>query len=217
MRARSFWVWTIAIVSAATLLVGTSYAEGYGLDTVSREAVTKRGRLICPKVPMVRYRGTAIRYHSKLFVYKGFAERLKRFERVVARVAKRVYGRLPLRIRHMGTFNCRRVGGYPKLLSEHAFGNGIDISGFTFGPARGKQVKGLKLPASLRKGFRVNILKHWGKKRGVARYHARFLDELARELVANKTIFRVMLGPGYPGHKDHFHFDMAPYRLVKIW
>ena len=51
----------------------------------------------------------------------------------------------------------------------------------------------------------------------IARHHARFLDELARALVADKTIFRVMLGPGYPGHKDHFHFDMAPYRLVKIW
>ena len=56
---------------------------------------------------------------------------------------------------------------------------------------------------------------HWddGEDKDV---HARFLDTLARRLVA-KDIFRVLLGPSYPGHENHFHFDMSPWRLVDIW
>jgi hypothetical protein len=35
--------------------------------------------------------------------------------------------------------------------------------------------------------------------------------------VARDDIFRVLLGPAFPGHKTHFHFDVAPWRLVDIW
>jgi hypothetical protein len=27
----------------------------------------------------------------------------------------------------------------------------------------------------------------------------------------------VLLGPGYPGHYNHFHFDMASFRMVQIF
>ena len=29
--------------------------------------------------------------------------------------------------------------------------------------------------------------------------------------------FNVILGPSYPGHQTHFHFDQAPYRLVDVF
>jgi BirA family biotin operon repressor/biotin-[acetyl-CoA-carboxylase] ligase len=36
-------------------------------------------------------------------------------------------------------------------------------------------------------------------------------------LIGRDDVFRVLLGPGYPGHDTHFHFDMAPWRMVQIF
>ncbi len=38
---------------------------------------------------------------------------------------------------------------------------------------------------------------------------------LAERVIDRPDLFRVVLGPSYPGHTGHFHFDLAPYRLVK--
>jgi hypothetical protein len=57
--------------------------------------------------------------------------------------------------------------------------------------------------------------KHWDKEKGVSAIHARFLRELTDRLIEDDT-FRVLLGPAFPGHQDHFHFDLAPYRLVQL-
>ena len=205
----------VALIGAPTN--ADSAPPAYPLDAVPRTAVKRGGKLRCPKVPMVRYRGTTVRYHSPTYVYTGFAKRLARFEKVVAAVATEFYGRPPRRIRHMGTFNCRRIGGHPNLISEHGLGNGIDVAGFDFGRAPRAVSRRGKLPAKLKRAFRVRMKTHWGRRRGVDAWHAKFLDTLARRLVARKDIFRVLLGPSYPGHKDHFHFDMAPYRMVQIW
>jgi hypothetical protein len=43
------------------------------------------------------------------------------------------------------------------------------------------------------------------------------LKTLARRLIGRKDVFRVLLGPGYPGHQNHFHFDMAPFTMVQIF
>ena len=71
----------------------------YPLDNIARKATIKKGKVTCPKVPMTKYRGEIIRYHSKVWVYKGFVERLKLFEEVVRDTAKEFYGRAPRRIR----------------------------------------------------------------------------------------------------------------------
>jgi hypothetical protein len=63
----------------------------------------------------------------------------------------------------------------------------------------------------------VRLGRHWQAQRGTEAVHARFLETLARRLVDRGDIFRVLLGPAFPGHQRHFHFDMAPYRLVAIW
>lgn len=54
-------------------------------------------------------------------------------------------------------------------------------------------------------------------QRGVALVHSRFLRELAQRLIARPDIFRTLLGPVWPGHKNHFHLDMALYRVVEIF
>ncbi len=188
--------------------------EAYPLDAISR-TVPPRGRLRCPKVPLTTYRGDIVRYHHPVRVFTGFVPRLRLFEAVVRDVATELYGRAPRRIVHLGTYNCRRIAAYPEMLSEHALGNGIDVAGFDFGrlPRRAKVPPGT--PARFRHAFSIRLAKHWDAK-GRETIHARFLRELARRLIARPDIFRVLLGPGYPGHSNHFHFDCGPYRFVAI-
>ena len=190
--------------------------DGYPLDEVARRATVKAGKVTCPKVSMRKYRGDVLRYHAPVWVYRGFVHHLRLFEEVVKETALEFYGRAPHRIRHMGTYNCRIISGWPDLISEHGLGNGIDIAGFDFRALPRSARRSTTLSKALQRPFKVRLKTHWneGKNKDI---HARFLDTLARRLVARKDIFRVLLGPSYPGHKNHFHFDMSPWRLVDIW
>ncbi len=210
MNSMRFWcgiaVLTVALPVSAE--ENGSILDKYGLDSVPR-IVEAKGRIKCPKVPLVTYKGDLIRYHKPVRIYAGFQPRLRKFEQVVIEVAEEIYGRAPKRIRHLGAYNCRRIRKWPTFLSEHGLGNGIDVAGFDFGAAP----KGKWVPRHLRWSFRVDLKRHW-KANNI---HARFLDTLARRLVKRHDIFRVLLGPSYPGHKNHFHFDCSPWRLVDIW
>jgi hypothetical protein len=200
-----------AVLFSANL---TAAQSAYPLDHIER-VIAPRGRVRCPKVRKVFYRGDIIRYHARVFVNPHFRERLQRFEKVVKDVAIEVYGRAPRSIRHIGTYNCRRIKAWPEFLSEHGIANGIDVAGFTFGsaPRRARA----KLPKHLRRSFKVSVLKHWTAKQPRNEIHQRFLRLLVQRLVdRGDGVFRVLLGPGYPGHHNHFHFDMAPWQLVEF-
>lgn len=189
-------------------------APGYPLDEVSRE-IPATGKVTCPDVPKVTYRGDVIPYQKPVVVYEGFRDHLVRFEELVRDTAIEVYGRAPKKIRHLGTYNCRRIRRWPTFLSEHAMANAIDIEGFDFGPAGASVPEGL--PKALRKGFEVRLEKHWDADRGVAAQHARFLKLLAQRVIEDEGLFRVILGPAEPGHGNHFHLDMAPWRIVNVF
>ena len=188
----------------------------YPLDGVKREGKKTPRGLRCPKVEMVRYKGDVIRYHKPVRVYPEFIAHLEAFEKIVEQAALEIYGRAPRRIRHVGTYNCRRISGYPNLISEHGVANAIDISGFDFGslPRADRASAPRDLPKKLTRAFKVRLIRHWRETPND--HHSRFLDLVARRVV-EAQIFRVVLGPSYPGHKDHFHFDMAPYEMVKVW
>lgn len=187
----------------------------YGLDGIER-IISPKGKVHCPEVEMVRYKGDVIRYHKPVRVYVGFKDRLEKFEKIVEETAIEVYGRAPKRIRHIGTYNCRRIRRYPEFLSEHGLGNGIDIQAFEFGPARGKAQRKAAPNKRLRRAFKVSVEKHWGRTKGVDKIHAEFLEKLTDKLVERDDVFRVLLGPAFPGHKNHFHFDCAPWRIVEL-
>jgi hypothetical protein len=187
--------------------------DRFALDDVSRE-IPPRGAFACPEVDLVRYRGTRLAYQKPLTVHRAFVERLAAFEALVAEVAIRVYGRPPVRIRHLGAYLCRRMKTYPTLLSEHAMGDAIDVEGFDFGPATG--AARAAAPRGLRGAFRVRIEDHWSATRGVGALHARFLRALADALIARADRFRVLLGPSYPGHRDHLHLDMSRFRMIQL-
>jgi hypothetical protein len=190
--------------------------EAYPLDSVSR-SVSPKGKVRCPEVDLVRYRGELIRYAGGVRVNRHFRERLRLFEKVVVKVATGVYGRAPRSVAHVGGYKCRRIRRYPGLLSEHGLGNAIDVKGFDFGPAeRGAELPE-GVPRRLRRSFRVRLLDHWNGKGAVGRRHALFLRTLARKLIARPDIFRVVLGPSWPGHRDHFHLDCASYRVVSVF
>jgi hypothetical protein len=197
----------LAVLGAAPLAPGS-----YPLDGADRTAPAS-GPVRCPTVPLVEYRGTTIRYARPVRVHPAFARQLRAFEEVVAEVGRESFGRAPVTLGHAGTYSCRRVGGYPTLLSEHSFGNGIDVVSFTFAPLA-RQPAPAGLPRALRGRFTVSLA-DWQLRATTPR--ARFLDTLAHRLVDRQDVFRVLLGPGYPGHRGHFHFDVAPYRLVAIW
>jgi hypothetical protein len=196
--------------------VASAQEEPYALDEVSRY-VEPRGKVVCPKVELTRYKGDIIRYHKPVKVFVGFKDRLKKFEQVVKDTSIEFYGRAPKKIRHIGTYNCRRIGGYPTYISEHGLGNGIDVAGFDFGRLPGGATLPEGAPKRLKRGFRVRLLKHWKGRNAVNKHHSRFLRTLAVRLIEREDIFRVLLGPAYPGHKDHFHLDVSPWRIVEIF
>jgi hypothetical protein len=205
----------LILVALLTTSPAGAERDSYPLDHLGR-TISPRGKVRCPDLPMVRYEGEVIRYHKPVRVFDGFAPRLTRFEAVVRDVALEVYGRAPTRIRHLGTYSCRRIKAYPSWISEHGLGNGIDIAGFSFARLPRAERRESTLPRRLHGAFKVSVLKHWGAEGKVGGLHSRFLREVAERLAARDDIFRVMLGPGFPGHRNHFHFDCGPWRIVEI-
>jgi hypothetical protein len=205
----------VALLSIAAPPALRAESQGaYPLDALSRSAAGSGRAAACPEVEMKRYAGTSIRYHQPTLIYVAFEERLRRFEDLAREVAVEVYGRAPRVLRHAGTYNCRSVRGIASLLSEHSLGNAIDVVGFDFGRAP----RGEPAPAGLRQAFSVSLGRHWNATSGTGAVHARFLRLLAERVIAEgDELFRVVLGPSYPGHKGHFHFDQAPYRLVHVF
>jgi hypothetical protein len=90
-------------------------------------------------------------------------------------------------IRTGGSYACRRRNHQPGAkLSEHAFGNAIDIMSFVFADGSVTTVKGGWRGAESEQGF-------------------------LREVLASAcSKFRTVLGPGSDAfHHDHFHLDLA--------
>jgi len=197
--------------AATFFLPWTDAIDRYELDHHNR-TVSRTGKLDCPADGLVRYAGTVVRLDRAAIVHSAFAARLKKFEAILRDVAIEHYGRAPSRMRHLGTLACRRIRGYPIWLSEHALGNAIDIAGFDF-PAASAALRrsNRKIPAQ---AFRISVLDDW-QTHPTSR-HGLFLHALAKKLVDSPEVFRVLLGPAYPGHKNHFHFDMGPYRLIEM-
>lgn len=110
---------------------------------------------------------------------------------VVQPSAKAQFGMEVAEIRNMASYGCRtrnnRRGG---RMSEHAYGNGLDIGGFV-----------------LTDGREVSVLKDW--RRGEPQAQA-FL----REIYAGACgMFKTVLGPGSDAfHENHLHLDLARHR-----
>ncbi len=90
-------------------------------------------------------------------------------------------------IDHLGSYNCRPMRGTNNLLSEHAYANAIDISGFR-----------------LADGRKLTVAGDW---RGDDASR-RFLHWIAPRACRH---FTAVLTPNHDArHRDHFHFDNGP-------
>lgn len=192
-----------------------SAGDGYALDAVARR-VPERGRLRCDISSLVTYRGSTLRFSAPARVHSAFVPYLRRFEAIASEVAAAVYGRRPRVLAHAGVYSCRRIRRSPATLSEHALGNAIDLRGFDFAAAAHGASLPLDLPARFAHSFRVRVLDHWAGNDPRDAVHARFFARLRERLEAEPDLFTVMLGPSYPGHRNHVHLDRAPFRFTQF-
>lgn len=198
----------IATVLGAAAQAARADGGDYPLDELPREAASFA--VPCPAVPLAVYRGTTVPLSRPATLHVALIPAVKRLEQIVRQTAIDVYGRPPARLVHAGAYSCRKIRSGRRWLSEHSLGNAIDVRGVDLAPAT-------KGPKELRGKLEVRLKEHWRGGRGVAaKAHARFLRLLAERVIADEQ-FRVVLGPAHKDHRDHFHFDMAPYRLVNVF
>ncbi|MGI9295185.1 MAG: extensin family protein [Pseudomonadales bacterium] len=105
----------------------------------------------------------------------------------VDQLAEKYLGSNIARVHHAGTYSCRRMYNRSSgPMSEHAFANAWDVTGF-----------------ELRDGRVISIKKHW-----VPRGSERQFLRAARDSAC--AIFSVVLSPDYnDAHNDHLHLDMG--------
>ncbi|MGQ0685981.1 extensin family protein [Bradyrhizobium sp.] len=108
------------------------------------------------------------------------------FAESVQPAAQRWFGTRVVEIKQISAYSCRGMNGNPHAhISEHAFGNALDISAFT-----------------LADGRRVTVKEGW---RGLPEEQG-FLRDVQGGAC---QLFNTVLAPGSnPQHADHFHFDL---------
>ena len=101
--------------------------------------------------------------------------------------ARRLLDSRVVAIDHLGTYNCRRIGGGTKgTWSEHATGDAIDVSAFV-----------------LADGRRISVRADWGRTDDAAAF-------LRAARASACDFFGTVLSPDYnAAHADHFHLDQA--------
>jgi hypothetical protein len=193
-------------------------ADDYELDALDRSGPGRGKKPSCEHDAIVAYRGKTVRYEVPASVHRAFIPRLERFEEVVAEVGMEVYGRAPKVLHHAGGYMCRT--SWRGRMSEHAFGNALDVGGFTFAPIGKSELaelkaRGIELPAAQRRGFRIDVGETW---RATSPSHAgakRFFALLLERVRARQDVFRGMIGPPDPAHTTHLHLDAGPWTFSR--
>jgi hypothetical protein len=156
-----------------------------------RVDITAAEPAACAVEAPVRVTLAAVAWNQPGVVSCAFAMRLEDFTRTVIEPAARArFGEGVHRIRHLGTYSCRRENGGNGRWSQHARGSAIDIAGF-----------------ELASGTVVLVASDW---RGGGAKSA-FLRDIARAACAR---FSAVLTPDSDSeHRDHIHLDAGPYRI----
>jgi hypothetical protein len=138
-----------------------------------------------PYPVVVKSLGRTIALQPEAEMNCAMAEAAARFSSdVAAPTARTVFAQELTAIGHASAYVCRPRNGARKL-SEHAFGNALDIAAFI-----------------LADGSRVEVVERPEEK------EARFLGALRKAACGP---FTTVLGPGSDAdHALHFHFDLAP-------
>jgi hypothetical protein len=160
---------------------------------------TARSTLTCGSEQVVEYlgSGSGIRYNAAPVVTCTMALGLASFERMLQEEARAHLGTRVKRVVQMGTYSCRRMARYASMVSEHSYANAIDLKSLTLDDGRS-----------------IAVVKDFGPlEEDPPTPEGRFLRTVARRAFDEK-IFSVVLTPRYDAlHRDHFHLDMARYRV----
>ncbi len=151
-------------------------------------------RSSCPKRQLVGLAGIRIPQTVKLSPQANVQRTVglataKWVETVVQPAARKHFGSDIVKLRVAASFACRtRNGVKGAKLSEHGYGNAIDISVFT-----------------LANGKKVSVASGWKGKRAERQF--------LRDVNAGAcTYFTTVLGPKADRHhQDHFHFDLGKH------
>ncbi|HYP77343.1 MAG TPA: extensin family protein [Polyangiaceae bacterium] len=208
----------VAVATSACTLAELNQLTGdsYALDAMDRSPPPSAGPRCHPEA-LIRYRGTWVKLEPSSAVAPPFAARLEQFEELLAQLGQQVYGRAPTKILHAGTYVCRDVANQTTHLSEHALGNAIDVTGFSFPALPATAESPASLPPRLRSSFRVMVLQDYAPKSVTPtnELHQRFFSLLIQAL-NEREIFRGMIGPPDPTHRTHLHLDMAPWPYRRL-
>lgn len=130
--------------------------------------------------------GSGVALQPEAVMNCATAEASARFVKdVVAPAAQDIFGETLTSITHASAYVCRPRNGTQKL-SEHAFGNALDIASFSLSGDITVAVE----PAPPEK-------------------NAAFLGKVRSAACGP---FKTVLGPGVPDHSEHLHLDLAPRR-----
>lgn len=155
-----------------------------GVDFADRPAESSKDGCSLPYPISVRSLGKSIALEPEALMNCAMTEAAARFVAdVVAPTAKREFGAGLKSISQASAYICRPRNGTTKL-SEHAFGNALDIARF-----------------NLSDGKAVDVILRPEER------EARFLGAVRKAACGP---FKTVLGPGNPDHETHFHLDLAP-------
>jgi hypothetical protein len=122
---------------------------------------------------------------------------LASYERILQEEAQRVFGTRLVRIEHVGTYSCRGIVRFRGVVSEHSYANALDLTRFTF-----------------ENGKSVSVLGDFDSGEDPpARAGGDFLRAISQR-GQDEDVFSNVLTPFWDAaHKDHFHLDLARYRV----
>ena len=132
-----------------------------------------------------------IRFSDPVVMTCSLAESMISWEKEVQEEALNIFNSPVSHLSHFGTYSCRENRSMPEVLSEHAYANAIDVSGF-----------------GLENGDFVSVLKDWNAPADDRK--AKFLRNVAQKAC---DPFSLVKSPRSDKlHKDHFHLDNGVYQ-----
>jgi hypothetical protein len=159
----------------------------------------RNGKMLCGAPQVVTYlRGPgSISYDPPPVLTCGMALALASYERIVQEEAARVFSSPVTRIEQIGTYNCRGIVRFRGVISEHSYANAIDLTRFIF-----------------RNGKSVSVLGDFDKSDGPPTKPAGDFLRAISQRGEDEDIFSNVLTPFWDvAHKNHFHLDLARYRV----
>jgi hypothetical protein len=121
---------------------------------------------------------------------------LASFENILQEESIRIFHARVARIDQLGTYNCRVVPRYPGTVSEHSYGNAIDVGRLM-----------------LESGKVVDVFRDFDRGDGDPKTRSGAFLRVVSRRANDEDVFSHVLTPFFDSaHDNHFHLDLARYR-----